>query len=392
MALDDLHRFAIRVALAAQNKRLLSFVKKGLFVKANAAIQSLRSNSPADLYFGCVREWRYPSHLVPALRAAGFSTIEIPITDTETMWRIDGIWNTLWHVRLLPSEKASHALVGIDRHPDSLQGTLCSRVQLSIDWFSADTRKAGIVMPYFIHPELRRFENEFPSMKSEHRPICIGFAGTIHDRKYRDSFSFPIMTRGDVFDALTSRFADRIAVLRTREEYNSNSWHTRSIIIVSVDNTDDTVAKHILRDREYPRFLGKCAFFLAPPGFCMPLAHNIIEAMFLGAVPITNYARYFYPPLQDGVNCLSFDTPEELYHAVDRALRMTAEDRALLRAGVDKYVATFLTTEAFGKRLRSELTKTNLIIVNDEGHSVDVWRARQQLSEAGQPHSSSGRG
>src|ERR1035437_3738786 len=227
--------------------KLLSLVTRTalwLAARAKLAIQCLRSTDPADFYFWCAPAWRYPSYLLPALRTAGFSKIEVPITDAWAMLRIDGIWNFLWHVRLLPSGESIKAPVAIDRNPERLRGTPRLRVSVSIDCFSAVARQAGIVMPYFIHPEFRRFENEFPSMRTEHRPICIGFAGTIHDKVYRDSFSFPIMTRSDVFDTLTSRFVDRIAVLRTRDAYNSISWHARRIIIVSVDNTADTIAKH----------------------------------------------------------------------------------------------------------------------------------------------------
>jgi hypothetical protein len=46
---------------------------------------------------------------------------------------------------------------------------------------------------------------------------------------------------------------------------------------------------------------------------------------------------------------------------------------------VDEYVAAYLSTKAFGRRLRSELATTNLIILNDEGHSVALWRAGQQV-------------
>ena len=124
--------------------KLLSLVTRTalwLAVRAKLAIQSLRSTNPADLYFGCAREWRYPSYLVPALRIAGFSKIEVPITDARAMLRIDGIWNCLWHVRLLPSGEPIKAPVAIDRNPERLRGT--PRLRVPIDCFSAVARQAA---------------------------------------------------------------------------------------------------------------------------------------------------------------------------------------------------------------------------------------------------------
>jgi hypothetical protein len=176
----------------------------------------------------------------------------VPIADAEQMLNMDGIWNFLWHVRLLASEQAISALVAIDRNPERLQGVICSRVCLSIDYFSLDARQNGIVMPYFMHPAFTRFKNDCRSMRTEHR---LGFASSLGDRAYRDCFPFPIMTRSDVFDALRSRFADQIAVLSTRDAYKSISWHTRRIIIVAGDKPVD-IANHILQGRDYLRFLG----------------------------------------------------------------------------------------------------------------------------------------
>jgi hypothetical protein len=244
-------------------------------------------------------------------------------------------------------------------------------------------------MPYFIHPKLRRFEKDFDRLKSTVRPVRIGFAGTINDAAYKARFAFPIMSRSDVFDIILSNFANSIASIRSKDMYNSKSCKPYPIIIVSVDKTSDTTVKHILQGLEYLKFLGKCAFAVAPPGCHMPQSHNLIEAMFLGAIPISNYASYLSPPLENGINCLSFDTQEDLCAAIQKALNMDEKEIERLRVGVAEYATNHLSTTAFGRRLRVELKKSPTIVVNGEDYSVSLWKSRR-LSASESNHSIKG--
>ena len=75
----------------------------------------------------------------------------------------------------------------------------------------------------------------------------------------------------------------------------------------------------------------------------MPMCHNIVEGMAAGCIPITNYAGWFWPPLTDGENCLTFTDPPSLLAAVRRALSLPAGEIARLRAGVLEYYDTHLS-------------------------------------------------
>ena len=63
-------------------------------------------------------------------------------------------------------------------------------------------------------------------------------------------------------------------------------------------------------------------FLVCAPGMAMPMSHNIIEALGVGTIPLTNYPEWFLPALENGVNCLVFRDTDDLIERVDEILRM----------------------------------------------------------------------
>lgn len=105
--------------------------------------------------------------------------------------------------------------------------------------------------------------------------------------------------------------------------------------------------------------MAKGDFFLACPGVGMPLCHNLVEAMAVGAVPILQYSRYLSPELQDGVNCLSFDDEASLKAVVARVLAMGDDEVRTLRAGVKAYFDQNQSPGRFSEKL---LERSTLLI------------------------------
>ena len=141
-------------------------------------------------------------------------------------------------------------------------------------------------MPYFSHPALRHLEPELGSLASTGpRAFRVGFAGTIADETYREAFAFPMPTRSDLFDVVLGRFHERIAFVGSARELDTLDALRAPIVLAVVRDPTDTVEKHVLTGRAYLTFLGRCSFFLAPPGYRMPLCHNLVEAMQRGRGP-----------------------------------------------------------------------------------------------------------
>jgi glycosyltransferase involved in cell wall biosynthesis len=112
--------------------------------------------------------------------------------------------------------------------------------------------------------------------------------------------------------------------------------------------------------------MSRSDFFISPPGWRMPHSHNLIEAMSVGTIPITNYHSYMRPPLTPGGDCLAFSTLEELENVIDRALNMEAKEVQRLRKGVISYYDENLEPERFGKKLMERPASILEVVVNDE--------------------------
>jgi hypothetical protein len=81
------------------------------------------------------------------------------------------------------------------------------------------------------------------------------------------------------------------------------------------------------------------------------MSHNLIEALSVGTIPITEYPELMYPPLEDGVNCIAFRGAAGLRDAVDRALAMSAADAQRLSKGAAAYYDQYLKPDAAIRRL-----------------------------------------
>lgn len=87
-------------------------------------------------------------------------------------------------------------------------------------------------------------------------------------------------------------------------------------------------------------------FYLACPGYRYPMSHNIIEAMAVGSVPITQYPELFFPALEDGVNCLVFRGADDLPGVVQRAMDMSIDEVQTLSNAAARYYDEHLSPAA----------------------------------------------
>lgn len=176
---------------------------------------------------------------------------------------------------------------------------------------------------------------------------------------YSEHFKFPILTRGEILERVTSRFAPDITT-------DADTSGPKSILIVSTSDTRDIVSKHKFAIADYVDALSRADFFICPPGWLMPHSHNLIEAMSVGTIPVTNYADYMRPPLTPDVNCLAFSTLDELEVVIGRALNMQPQEIATLRSGVISYYDEYLDPVSFGRKLMAVKSTVSGIVVNDE--------------------------
>lgn len=344
-------------------------------LKRAAQAIGIRPRSP-DVYVDCVGDWRYPAFLVRALRACGCRVLEVPQREAIAAWGADGFRNFVFRTRLVSEPDRATAPVVVARDPERIGGHRRSRVRVSVDWFAGDVPDEGLVMPYFPNEGYWEHEAAVAGLRAERRPFRIGFAGSIGDNVYTGHLAFPILGRQDVLGTLRERFSERIAEVGSAAELDAVDAAVTPIVLSTATGRRHVPTTHRLDTREYLVFLGRCDFFLAPPGFLMPVCHNLTEAMALRAIPILNYADWMRPPLEDGVSCLAFSTRDELVAVVERALEMSDAEVEQFRRGVAAYAEAHLTVGAFAARLGAVIDQSPTIVVNAEKDTVALWRER----------------
>jgi glycosyltransferase involved in cell wall biosynthesis len=224
-------------------------------------------------------------------------------------------------------------------------------------------------MPYFCHPDFYRLRlhETVPQLRAGERTVRVFFAGTADDAKYDRQFAFPLATRSAILRAVTAALADDLTTVRTRSALAAaRDGAAQRLLFALSGDTDDTTDRHLMTPGEYIALMARADFFLAPPGWVMPHCHNIVEAMSVGTIPITNYGGYLTPPLEDGVTCLAFDAPDGAVAAVRRALAMPAAEIAAMRANVVRYHDEHLAAPAFRRRLDRQAGVEVTVRVNAE--------------------------
>jgi hypothetical protein len=233
--------------------------------------------------------------------------------------------------------------------------------------------------PYFMHPSVyhrglhkRRSpdttldarRSTLDSAAKQRRRFRIGFFGTHDGEFYTKHYHFPGMNRFEILEVFLEKFGDRITPLRGFPR----DWEP-SEIAVSIDSRGgDRRGKTFLSQDHYFEALRECDFVLSPPGWCMPLSHNLIEAVFCGAIPITNAGAFMAPPLVDGRNFLAFSSEPDFVEAIQKALAMREPEINEMRNAVLEYYSLFLNPKSFGRRLGN--TGLHCLFVNAEENSV----------------------
>lgn len=256
------------------------------------------------------------------------------------------------------------------------------------------TAPEALRMPYFMHPSvyhkglhrgisipdqaLQVTRHSAASASTSHpqpatsyppqrlRRFRIGFFGT-HDREfYTKHYDFPGMNRFEILEVFLKRFGDRMAQVSGAPE----QWLDSEIVVAIDKKGGDRTGKSFLSQEHYFAALRECDFVLSPPGWCMPVSHNLIEAMFCGASPITNAGVFMSEPLADNVNCLAFEDERGLVSVIERALAMDERAVERMRREVLDFYEKILDPKGFLESvIRANAGK---ILVNAEEKSVPL--------------------
>jgi len=226
---------------------------------------------------------------------------------------------------------------------------------LRCNYYSAAARSGTLFLPYFAHPVFYREQLHAWARQNRgtDRAVRLFFAGTVSEA-HSSRFRFPILPR----DRIIARVQEWLA--------RRSPADTGRVRLVMTNDPRKRLGKHSLWLPDYMRAMADADFFLCPPGWLMPHAHNLVEALAVGTIPVTNYHEYMKPPLTPGVNCVGFRSLAELDQALESVLSMRGEEIAALRAGAIRYYDTYVDPESFGRRFLQVARRCDELVVNDE--------------------------
>lgn len=213
-----------------------------------------------------------------------------------------------------------------------------------------------VPVPYGFFPDVwEQGEGErVEEYQTRPRRWRLFFAGHCQAKAYRKISKFKQMSTLNRFDVLKhcgAHFGDRTLHVQD-QNHLAECALTNHRGFVMVDSVKIRIETH-----DWLRTLSTANFFLAAPGCDYPMAHNCIESLAVGTIPVLEYSELFTPALQDGTNCLTYSGVRGFRQTLQRLEQMSDEDISRLRQGAIRYWNEHLSPKAFRRALKAPSTK-----------------------------------
>jgi len=193
-------------------------------------------------------------------------------------------------------------------------------------------------MPFPMFPPLYAVQQDLrlSDFRRQPRQWQIFFGGDAERGKYNKKSIRKIyakLSRAQLLDCLTESLAPEHFIELHNDEARRSAEEKQHPGLVVMNTRECKVLPE-----NWLATLARASFFLACPGVRYPMSHNLIEAMAVGSIPITQYPEMFFPPLENGKNCLTFSNEAELLMVIKTAMTMSDADvAALCQAATDYY-------------------------------------------------------
>lgn len=237
------------------------------------------------------------------------------------------------------------------------------RVQVRFDMFAPFHFSDPIIMPFPMHPlQVDSSPEQIAAGRAQQRTMRIFFSGdTNHYGRQWVRYPTPKMPRKHVVDAIVAELGQDLQLVGDPglfHKLGQDGFVHKCVI----------TASHEIRieAKDWLPTLAKADFFLSPPGIVMPMCHNIIEAMAVGTIPITNYPEWLDPPLKHMENCLVFDQSKDLLTQLRTALALGGDEIARLKRNVIDYYDTHMRPDTFIQRVEQHPDRTFPILMYTE--------------------------
>lgn len=214
--------------------------------------------------------------------------------------------------------------------------------EILIDYNAFNGNENTYLVPFGFHPLIylrcslktgRGVQQFVQKIYKESREIPILFGGTIQHSSYNNinrCFT-ELLNRNKFFSVLQENF---------KQQINIEGLNDGAIWLYDFMNKG-------IKPNKWMEVLGNANFFLSPPGFEMPVCHNLFESMTMGCIPIIEYGHYLRPKLEDGINAIVFNGENEFVAAINRALGMESMEIEKMRKNVKEYSSNYFDANIF---------------------------------------------
>lgn len=257
------------------------------------------------------------------------------------------------------------------------------RVTVDFNYFKKEKEAGSYIFPYSMHPDVydRGISERLDEFRSVRKQIGIFFGGN-----WTEEYANPDIKQ--IFGKINRPTI--VAMFEQIIDGTDRISVTNDVQLANVLKAPKIPLLWLKRDvrieiDEWTRMLARSDFFICPPGVSMPLSHNAIEAMAVGAIPILQYSELFDPPLKHMVNCIVFENEDDLIEKIRFCLNLPITQVRELRSGVIDYYDDFLDPVKAIGRLYNNLSSLTKIYVNAEHFSMAVYR--KEINHDPKPHS-----
>ena len=248
-----------------------------------------------------------------------------------------------------PPKGVEHWLYLYDRADSALtREPWHKRAQVRFDLFSPFWFSDPIIMPFPMHPlQADTGPEKLEAGRSRQRKLRIFFSGdTNHYGRQWVRYPRPKLPRKPIVNAVIADMGDALLTVTDPSVFHGlgNDGYTNKCVI--------TASSEIrIEPQDWLDTLAMADFFLSPPGIVMPMCHNIIEAMAVGTIPITNYPEWLDPPLRHMENCIVFEERADLITKLNEVLEMGDAEISRLRRNVIDYYDAHMRPATFIHRV-----------------------------------------
>ncbi len=239
------------------------------------------------------------------------------------------------------------------------------KIRVGFDVFATYWFTDPLIMPYPVHPLLSGADlpDRLDRLRQNRKSLRLFFSGDTKNY-FRNRVHYPDtkLPRLEVIQALLED-RDISPIHADSETALLNLFEGEYVNRCVIVNTD----KIWVDFSDWLPYMSKSDFFICPPGYTMPMCHNVVEAMAVGTIPVINYPEWFNPTLEHMENCIVFGDRTDLLDKIKTVLAMDQAEVAEIRKRVIDYYENHLNPAKFIREIetRKERILTVLMITDE---------------------------